>query len=72
MHRQCFYLAVCSCSPHTVRYCASRPFAATRFAANHARTHPEHVAYVFDMTHLNTVSCHHHAALPLDNDEPPF
>lgn len=76
-HRGCFFLAVCSCSPRMVRYCDKHPFAATRFAANHARRNPGHAAFVFDMTCLNTVSKHHHVPLPIKwNEEgeeiPPF
>jgi hypothetical protein len=72
-HRTCFYLAVCSCSPRLTRYYPSAPFAATRHAANHARRHPGHTAYVFDMTHLETVSVHTFVGMPLDlQDRPPF
>lgn len=72
-HRWCFYLAVCSCSPHMTRYCDKKPFAATRHAANHARRYPGHTAYVFDMTHLETVEVHRFVGLPIKAlDSPPF
>lgn len=69
MHRLCFYLATCSCGK--IREAPGQPFAATRFAANHARRNPGHTSYVFDMEHLNTVSIHHHVPLPA-GDAPPF